>query len=97
MREAHRVVSRRDPNIASSSDGPSSSDVPGLKILHSLASGTSLTALRNMRFNLDTAALYLLKLLSEASFDPQVSQKESDGGKEVERIIKYRYSFHDCE
>lgn len=98
VRDAHRVVTIRDSDIPSL-DGTSSSGVPvpevpaGLKILHSLASSTSLTALRNIRFNLDTAALYLLKLLSEASFDLEVSQKESNNDKVADIVMKYRYYF----
>ncbi len=61
---------------------------PGLLILKSIAGSSKLTDLHNIRLNLDTAALYLLRLLSltpDAGHLADVTK-----GKMTENAFKYR-------
>ena len=61
----------------------------GMKIIQSLGSNTVLTDLKNILFNLDTAALYLVKILGETP--SALPRKESEKAKYIDSAIRYRY------
>ncbi len=54
-------------------EGTASGLPAGLMILRSLAEATALTDRENIRFNLDTAAIYLLRILSESPENGQLA------------------------
>lgn len=62
---------------------------PALRILRSIAETTMLADLRNIRFNLDMAALYLLRLLTESRQGSDIGIARS--GKMTDDAFQYRY------
>ncbi len=63
----------------------------GLSILKSMAECTMLGDLQNIRFNLDAAAMYLLRLLSESPDDGKLHDLK--GGYLFNDAVEHRYEF----
>lgn len=61
---------------------------PALLILRSLADATKLTDEQNLRFNLDTAAMYLLRLLSESPREGHLADLKA--GTLLDDALQYR-------
>lgn len=88
VRGASVAAGKHQP--VSDSDGTPHVIPAGLRILRSLAEGTALTDRENIRFNLDTAAIYLLRILSETPQSGQLAEVRV--GRVVDDAIQYRYS-----
>lgn len=87
LRDARHSLASLDPP-QSSSEAAASQLPAGLRILRSLAEGTVLSDLENICFNLDTAAMYLVRMLSETP-DPG-HLVEIRGGNFTDDVIAYR-------
>lgn len=86
LRDVRDIVAKA-PLQRGSDDGEAELH-PGLLILRSLADATKLTDERNLRFNLDTAAMYLLRLLSESPEQGYLTDLKA--GSLVDDALQYR-------
>lgn len=93
LRLARNSLASQDPPRPASDSTPASlaseSGIPtALRILRSVAEGTALGDLENIYFNLDSAAMYLVRLLSEPSECGRLADLAS--GNFAEEVIAYR-------
>lgn len=87
LRVARDLVERAPLEHTPNGDEPALH--PALLILRSLADATKLTDEMNLRFNLDTAAIYLLRLLSGSPEEGQLVDLKA--GTLFDDLLQYRY------